>query len=322
MTALKSLPVSSTEVSSGIECYHHQLKLRLLNEKDCSVYQRADWLVDKLGTKVHSYYWLDEYSGKDNFSRYWKDEWRSGLTSWRTALQIPDSDVIMECSHAKVVDQKDRANVHIVLNPGSEFPLCDCNWSRLGNICEHAIKSTNSYRFRGLVASSTSLFNYRQSLVSILRCPPCDSVIRDHAMALAVSVRSQLNALFDLEDKGKISEGSLQQSSRIPETEVLSGDAQQNDHIVQGIETDATTNEMANDAVREEIDHDSGFATVATDKSEEPSSIFMVDEQNEDDRYSKMDVDISADGRDSKLESSFPCEKERRKPKNSAASVC
>ena len=62
-----------------MEFYHSQMKLRLLNEKDPGVYQHADWLVDKLGTKVHSYFWLNEYSGKDDFARYWKDEWMSGL---------------------------------------------------------------------------------------------------------------------------------------------------------------------------------------------------------------------------------------------------
>ena len=62
-----------------MEFYHSQMKLRLLNEEDPGVYQRADWLVDKLGTKVHSYFWLNEYSGKDDFARYWKDEWMSGL---------------------------------------------------------------------------------------------------------------------------------------------------------------------------------------------------------------------------------------------------
>ena len=88
-----------------MEFYHSQMKLRLLNERDPGVYQRADWLVDKLGTKVHSYFWLNEYSGKDDFARYWKDEWMSGLTSWRKALKTPDSDVVIQGGCAKVADQ-------------------------------------------------------------------------------------------------------------------------------------------------------------------------------------------------------------------------
>ncbi|KAL2455781.1 zinc ion binding [Abeliophyllum distichum] len=95
-TALKTLPLASLETCAAMEFYHNQLRLRLLNEKDQSVYHRADWLVNKLGTQVHSYFWLDEYSGKDDFARYWKDEWMSGLTAWRKSLKIPDSNVVME----------------------------------------------------------------------------------------------------------------------------------------------------------------------------------------------------------------------------------
>ncbi|XP_020243005.1 uncharacterized protein LOC109821233 [Asparagus officinalis] len=197
-TALKALPLASTEVSAAIECYHTQLKPRLLNEEDASVYQRADWLVDKLGTKVHSYYWLDEYAGKENFARYWKNEWKSGLSSWRMALQIPDSDVIVDGKNAKVLSSRDRAVFHIVQNPGSEFAICSCSWSRMGNLCKHVIKSARVYRDKGLATSSTSLFEYRRILMNILHCPPNDSLIRDHAVALAVSVQSQLSALFDM----------------------------------------------------------------------------------------------------------------------------
>jgi hypothetical protein len=94
-----------------MEFYHNQLKLRLLNEKDPGVYQRA--------------YWLDEYSGKDDFSRYWRDEWVSGLTSWRKALKIPDSDVVIEGRCAKVVDQLNQDKAYVVWNPGSQFGICN-----------------------------------------------------------------------------------------------------------------------------------------------------------------------------------------------------
>ncbi|KAL3614169.1 hypothetical protein CASFOL_042243 [Castilleja foliolosa] len=79
--ALKTLPLASQETCAAIEFYHEQLKIRLTNEKDQSVYQRVDWLVNKLFTKVHSFFWLDEYSGKEDFTRYMKDEWMSGPTS-------------------------------------------------------------------------------------------------------------------------------------------------------------------------------------------------------------------------------------------------
>ncbi|CAN6213393.1 unnamed protein product [Urochloa humidicola] len=100
-TVLKSTPLATAEVASSIESYHHLLKLRLLNEANESVYCRADWLVHKLGTKVHSYYWLDEYSGKDSFSRYWRSEWNSGPNPWRQGLQIPDSDVVIEAGQGR-----------------------------------------------------------------------------------------------------------------------------------------------------------------------------------------------------------------------------
>ena len=148
---------------------------------------------------MHSYYWLDEYSEKDNFARYWRDEWRCGFTSWRQAIQIPDSDVAIDGTCAKVVNQKERNKVHVVSNPGSDFAICDCHWSRMGNLCEHVIKSTKVYRDRGLAASSTSLIQFNRMLTSIFNCPPHDSVIRDHAIALAVSVQTQLKTLIDLE---------------------------------------------------------------------------------------------------------------------------
>ncbi|KAH8516618.1 hypothetical protein H0E87_004822 [Populus deltoides] len=106
-----------------MEFYHNQLKVSLLNEKKPGVYQRADWLVDKLGTKMHSYFGLDEYSEKDDFARYWKDEWVSGLTSWRKALKIPDSDVVMDGRCAKVTDQFDRVRALIDM---LRCPTYDC----------------------------------------------------------------------------------------------------------------------------------------------------------------------------------------------------
>uniref|UniRef100_A0A0A9E773 SWIM-type domain-containing protein n=1 Tax=Arundo donax TaxID=35708 RepID=A0A0A9E773_ARUDO len=195
-TALKATPLATAEVASAIESYHHLLKLRLLNEADESVYRRADWLVHKLGTKVHSYYWLDEYSGKDNFSRYWRSEWRSGPNPWCQGLQIPDSDVSVEGNFARVVCQKNKEKSHVVLNPGSEFALCDCSWSRKGNLCKHSIKSTKVCRDRGLTPPSLALFRYYQALANLVHCPPSDTVVSDHAMAVAVSVRTQLDALL------------------------------------------------------------------------------------------------------------------------------
>jgi hypothetical protein len=197
--ALRTLPLSSQESCAAIEFYHSQLKNRLLNEKDINVYQRADWLVDKLGTKVHSYFWLDECSDKDDFARYWKNEWMSGLTSWRKALKIPDTNVLMEDGCAKVDDEDDQDKAYIVSNPGSMLSICDCCWAKDGNLCEHILKVLSICRSRGSVQPSISLLQYRQALNTMLHCPPFDSLIRDHAMSLAVSVQKQLNSLLDKE---------------------------------------------------------------------------------------------------------------------------
>ncbi|XP_020588249.1 uncharacterized protein LOC110030047 isoform X2 [Phalaenopsis equestris] len=193
---LKALPLASTEVSSAIECYHNQLKLRLLNEKDSNLYQRADWLFDKLGTKVHSYYWLDSYSGKDNFARYWKDEWKCGLTAWRRASEILDSDVIFDDNSARVAHHENPGTARVILNPGSEFAICDCSWSKTGNLCEHVIKSSMFYRGKISHSLSTSMFEYKRTLMNVLQCPPHNSLMRDHAISMAASVQAQLTTLF------------------------------------------------------------------------------------------------------------------------------
>ncbi|KAF6147702.1 hypothetical protein GIB67_003033 [Kingdonia uniflora] len=196
-TALKTLPLASQETSAAMEYYHHQLKLRLINEKDSDVYQRMDWLVDKLWTKVLSSVWLDEYPRKDDFTRYRKDKWVTGPTPWRQALKIPDSDVVLEGKRTKVVSQEDGEKAHVIWNPGSEFSLCDCSWAEMGNLCKHVIKVSQLSRNKGLAGSSISLFQYKQALINILHCPTHDSLTRDHAVSLALYVRAQLNSLID-----------------------------------------------------------------------------------------------------------------------------
>ncbi|KAF7137346.1 hypothetical protein RHSIM_Rhsim07G0034200 [Rhododendron simsii] len=198
-TALKTLPLASQETCAAMEFYHNQMKLRLLNERAPCVYQRADWLVDKLGTKVHSYFWLDEYAEKDDFVRYWKDEWKSGLTSWHKSLEIPDSDVVTEGKWVKVIDQENRDRAYVVLNTGSEFAICDCSWAEMGNLCEHVFKTMKVYRGKGFSLPSVSMFQYKQALINLLQCPPRDSLIRDHAVSLSVWVQKQLDTMVDVE---------------------------------------------------------------------------------------------------------------------------
>ncbi|KAK2661652.1 hypothetical protein Ddye_000226 [Dipteronia dyeriana] len=224
ITALKTLPLASQETSAAMEFYHIQLKRRLLNEKNPDVYQRTDWLVDKLGTKVNSYFWLDEYSDKVDFARYWKDEWVSGLTSWRKALKIPDSNVVIEGKSAKVTDQHDSDKTYIVWNPGSQFGTCNCCWAEMGYLCEHMLKVIKVCRKKGCITPSISLLQYNQALMDMLRCAPYDSLIRDHAISLAVFVQKQLDALIDLESSRTSEDPIEKQTDNIIEQKTLGDD--------------------------------------------------------------------------------------------------
>ena len=46
---------------------------------------------------------------------------------------------------------------------------------------------------------SISIFQYHKALIDMLHCPPHDSLIRDHAISLAVCVQKQLNVPVDLD---------------------------------------------------------------------------------------------------------------------------
>ncbi|KAG6573406.1 hypothetical protein SDJN03_27293, partial [Cucurbita argyrosperma subsp. sororia] len=78
----------------------------------------------------------------------------------------------------------------------------------MGNLCEHICKVINICRKKGTTKPSISSLQYQQALTDLLRCPPHDSLIRDHAVSFAMSVQKQLNAL--------ISMGSNNQESRSP----------------------------------------------------------------------------------------------------------
>ena len=69
----------------------------------------------------------------------------------------------------------------------------------MGNMCEHMFKVINLCRKRGSTMPSISIFQYHKALIDMLHCQPHDSLIRDHAISLAVSVQKQLNVLVDLD---------------------------------------------------------------------------------------------------------------------------
>ena len=221
ITALKTMPIASLESSAALEFYHHQLKIRFLNnETDSDIYKRADWLVNKLSTKIRSYFWLDECEGKNDFSRYWKDEWATDFNAWRKSRTIPNTDVITAGERVKVVDRVDRDLYHEIWNPGSEYAICSCEWGENGNLCEHVCKLIQYHREKGSALPSASLLLYNQSLINMLKCPPANSSIRDHAVSLAVWVNEQLSAQFAKSAQNGVSGGRVEMVNSYTQMEI------------------------------------------------------------------------------------------------------
>lgn len=123
--------------------------------------------------------------------------------------------MVVEGDFSKVVDQEDRNQVHVVQNPASEYALCDCNWAKMGNLCEHILKSIKCLRDKGSITPSVSMLQYMQALVDMLHCPPHDSLIRDHALSLAVWMQTQLNAQLG-PGSGQSKRQALQLTTAVP----------------------------------------------------------------------------------------------------------
>ncbi|TYK31403.1 uncharacterized protein E5676_scaffold455G007110 [Cucumis melo var. makuwa] len=142
VNSIRLHPVSTLEANAAIEAYHIRLKSKLFKEQSNSSSSRVDWLIHTLTTQVHSSYWLDQYSLDTGYLGSFRD--KSILTNaWNKALHIPDVDVMLDESNlqfAKVISQSKRNLEYTIWDPGSEFSLCDCPWSRMGNLCKHVIK--------------------------------------------------------------------------------------------------------------------------------------------------------------------------------------
>ena len=87
-----------------------------------------------------------------------RDEWVSGLTSWRKALKIPDSDVVIQGRCAKVADQLNQDKAYVVWNPVSQFGICNYSCAEMHmikviNICGnkgmHVLTTLTAKRFVG-----------------------------------------------------------------------------------------------------------------------------------------------------------------------------
>ncbi|XP_038898352.1 uncharacterized protein LOC120086027 [Benincasa hispida] len=140
VNGIRLLPVFTLEANATINAYYIRLKSKLFKDQNNSSLSRVDWLIHMLTTQFHSSYWLDQYNLETGYFGSFRD--KSILTSvWNKALHIPD--VMLDESNlqfAKVISQSKRNLEYTIWDPGSEFSLCDCPCSRMGNLCKHVIK--------------------------------------------------------------------------------------------------------------------------------------------------------------------------------------
>ncbi|KAF9681162.1 hypothetical protein SADUNF_Sadunf06G0196900 [Salix dunnii] len=223
INSMRSLPVASTEPQAAIEFYHLRLKSKLFDQQHANSYTRIDWLIHTLTTGFHSLYWLDQYSAETGYFTDARD--KSFLTNaWYQALQVPDVDVILDEQNlqlAKVISQTDRSLAYTLWNPGSEFSLCDCAWSRQGNICKHVIKVAilckNRQVARPLLASQV----YRQALLTLLQNPPDDPLVLEHAILRVSRLQQDIKGLEDLSNNGSLQPSMPEMNSQVGDSLLL-----------------------------------------------------------------------------------------------------
>ncbi|KAK2983122.1 hypothetical protein RJ640_022594 [Escallonia rubra] len=200
----RTLPVASQEPHAAIESYHLQLKSKLFDILHSNFWQRVDWLLHTLTTEFHSLYWLDQYIGETGNFENLRDGSFS-TNSWYQAMHIPDVDVLLDEENlqlAKVVSQADRSVAYTVWNPGSEFSLCDCPWSRMGNLCKHIVKVAILCKNRQVARPLLAAQVYRQALLNLLQNSPDDPVVLDHAILHAIRMQQDIKGLEELSNSG------------------------------------------------------------------------------------------------------------------------
>ncbi|KAE9586989.1 putative Zinc finger, SWIM-type [Lupinus albus] len=223
INGIKILPVSTPEPHAGIESYHIKLKSMLLKENCANFWSRIDWLIHTLTTKLHSAYWLDQYSLQTGYFENLRDSSLS-TSAWHNALDIPDADVILDEQNlhiAKVLSRADRSFVYTVWNPGSEFSLCDCSWSRLGNLCKHVIKVATFCRNRQVARPLMSAQIYKQALLTLLHNPPDDPLVLDHTILHVARLQEDIKALEDLSNIGLLQPLAPDLSSQMAENSLF-----------------------------------------------------------------------------------------------------
>lgn len=223
INAIKSLSVTTPEPHAAIESYHLKLKSMLLKENYANFWPRVDWLIHALTTEFHSLYWLDQYSLETGYFENLRDNSFSS-NAWYHALHIPDVDVILDEQNlhlAKVLSQTDRSLVYTVSNPGSEFSLCDCSWSRLGNLCKHVIKVATFCRSRQVARPSLSAQVYKQALLTLLHNPPDDPLVLDLTILHVTHLQQDIKALEDFSNNGLLQPIAPDLSSQMAENPLL-----------------------------------------------------------------------------------------------------
>ncbi|XWS73043.1 hypothetical protein CRYUN_Cryun02cG0091900 [Craigia yunnanensis] len=217
VSGIRSLPIAGPEPHAAIESYHRRLKCKLFNEEHANFWPRIDWLIHTLTTEFHSLYWLDQYTVETGYLLNLRDESFS-TNAWYQALHIPDVDVILDEQNlqlAKVISQTDRNLAYTIWNPGSEFSLCDCRWSSLGNLCKHVIKVAMICKNRQVARPLLAAQIYRQTLLSLLHNPPDDPVVLDHAILCATRLQQDIKGLEDLSNSGLLQQLPPELNSQI-----------------------------------------------------------------------------------------------------------
>lgn len=212
ITGIRSLPVASPEPLAAIETYHLRLKSKLFNEQNVNLWPRADWLIHTLTTEFHSLYWLDQYITETGYFANLRDDSFS-TNAWSQALHIPDVNVILDEQNlqlGKIISQSDRTQAYTIWNPGSEFSLCDCPWSRLGNVCEHVIKLAMVCKNRQVARPLLAAQVYRQALLSLLQNPPDDPLVLEHAIVHATRLQQDIKGLEELSNSGLLQPSPLE----------------------------------------------------------------------------------------------------------------
>ncbi|KAL9176917.1 hypothetical protein ABFS82_01G025500 [Erythranthe guttata] len=201
VNCVRTLPVAPQETIASIESYHLRLKSKVLSQDSD---QRVDFLIHALTSQFHSFYWFEQYTVETGYFENLRD--RFSITNpWNQATHIPDIDVLLDEENlqlAKVVSQADNNVAYTIWNPGSEFALCDCSWSMVGNMCKHVIKVAIFCRSRQIARPLLSAQVYRQTLVNLLQNLPEDPLVLEHAISHVTRLEQDIKSLEDLSNSG------------------------------------------------------------------------------------------------------------------------